>query len=104
MEGGVSPFTADLYSLFSVALKDPESEVQSNAAFAMGSLLFATETDITSEYNNILSALAPLFEISAPGAPTKRENARDNACGAVARMIIKNQDSVPLDQVSYYSF
>lgn len=99
MNEGVSPFTSDLYTLFLNALNDPEPEVQSNAAFAMGSLLLATETDISSEYNNILGALHPLFEAPVEGAPSKKDNARDNACGAVARMIIKNQAAVPLDQV-----
>ena len=97
MGAGVSPFTSDLFTLFLGALNDPETEVQSNAAFAMGSLVLATTTDISSQYLTILGALHPLFEI---GVEAKKDNARDNACGAVARMILKNQAALPLDQVS----
>lgn len=46
---------------------------------------------------NVLGALHPLFAASADG--TRKENAQDNAAGAVARMIIKNSSALPLDQV-----
>lgn len=84
------------------SLSDPESEVQSNGAFAMGSLIYHSQTDLSAQYPSILMALHPLFAASAPGGSVKKENARDNACGAVARMILKNIDAVPLDQVSFF--
>lgn len=99
MESGVTPFTNDLYPLFLRSLKDVESEVQSNGAFAMGCLIFHSQSDLSPQYLTILSALHPLFESSSASAATKKENAKDNACGAVARMILKNIAAVPLDQV-----
>lgn len=95
----MTPFTADLYPLFLRALHDPEYEVSSNAAFAIGSLLFQTQADLSPHYLEILGALQRLFEPIPENAPLKRDNARDNAVGAVARMILKNAEAVPLDQV-----
>ncbi|KAK4047505.1 hypothetical protein OIO90_006147 [Microbotryomycetes sp. JL221] len=98
MEGAVTPFTDQLYTLFVRALADPEAEVQSNAAFATGSLLWHSQADLSGQYLNVLSALHPLFvgELAGPS----NENARDNACGAVARMILKRPDVLPMDQVA----
>lgn len=84
------------------SLSDPEAEVQSNGAFAMGTLIFHTQTDLTPHYPSILQALHPLFKATSPGGPVRMENARDNACGAVARMILKNIDAVPLEQVRFF--
>lgn len=96
MESAVTPFTEGLFPLFLRSLADPESEVQSNGAFAMGSLILHSETDLSSQYLNILGVLHPLF---GPSDDRKKENARDNACGCVSRMIIKSVAAVPLDQV-----
>lgn len=93
----VTPFTEKLFTLFLSALADPEAEVQSNAAFAIGSLIWNTQTDLSSQYMTVLGALHPLFNPSGDG--TRKENAQDNAAGAVARMILKNQAAVPLEQV-----
>lgn len=71
--------------------------MQSNAAFAIGSLIWNTQTDLSSQYMTVLGALHPLFNPSGDG--TRKENAQDNAAGAVARMILKNQAAVPLEQV-----
>ncbi|GAA5927116.1 uncharacterized protein JCM15063_000459 [Sporobolomyces koalae] len=98
MESAVTPFAESLFPLFLQALADPEPEVQSNAAFAMGSLIFHTATDLSSQYLPVLQALHPLFGLPDDGQ-SKHENAKDNACGAVARMMLKNQQAVPLDQV-----
>ncbi|GAA6058985.1 hypothetical protein JCM10212_001695 [Sporobolomyces blumeae] len=98
MEAASTQFAQTLYPLFLQALKDPEPEVQSNAAFAMGSLLYHSSTDLSSQYLTVLQALHPLFGLPDDGQ-SKHENAKDNACGAVARMMLKNQAAVPLDQV-----
>ncbi|GAA5974435.1 hypothetical protein JCM11641_003210 [Rhodosporidiobolus odoratus] len=94
MESAATPFTETLFPLFLTALADPEPEVQSNAAFAMGALLFHTQADVSSQYMNVLGALHPLFGLPDDGA-SKHENAKDNACGAVARLISKNVAAVP---------
>ncbi|KAM0750744.1 ARM repeat-containing protein [Meredithblackwellia eburnea MCA 4105] len=96
MESAVTPFTDSLFPLFLTSLRDPESEVQSNGAFAVGSIIFHSQTDLSSQYMNVLGALHPLF---TPSDDRKKENARDNAAGAVARMILKNVAGLPLDQV-----
>ncbi|KAK4700212.1 importin-4, partial [Phenoliferia sp. Uapishka_3] len=96
LESAVTPFTDALFPLFLRSLADPEAEVQSNGAFAMGSLIFHSQTDLSSQYMNILGVLHPLF---APNDDRKAENAQDNACGCVSRMILKNISAVPLDQV-----
>ncbi|GAA5999843.1 uncharacterized protein JCM10292_003769 [Rhodotorula paludigena] len=98
MEGASTTFADTLFPLFLQALSDPEPEVQSNAAFAMGSLLFHAQSDLSSQYLTVLGALHPLFSLPDDGQ-SKHENAKDNACGAVARMIVKNSAAVPLDQV-----
>ena len=103
MESGVTPFTDSLFPLFLRSLGDPEAEVQSNGAFAMGSLILHSQSDLSSQYLTVLGALHPLFEANTPNGPARRDNARDNACGAVARMILKNVEAVPLEQVRCFA-
>ncbi|GAA5874928.1 hypothetical protein JCM1840_007153 [Sporobolomyces johnsonii] len=98
MEAASTQFADSLFPLFLQGLSDPEPEVQSNAAFAMGSLLFHSQTDLSSQYLTVLGALHPMFALPDDGQ-SKHENAKDNACGAIARMILKNQAAVPLEQV-----
>ncbi|GAA5839614.1 hypothetical protein JCM9279_005998 [Rhodotorula babjevae] len=98
MEGASTPFTETLFPLFLQGLQDPEAEVQSNAAFAIGSLVYHSQTDLSSQYLTVLGALHPLFALPDDGQG-KHENAKDNACGAIARLIVKNSAAVPLEQV-----
>lgn len=94
----VTPMTQPLLELFFRALSDDDAEVQCNSAFAIGLLIEHSEVDLSAHYLNVLAALRPLFVITEDG-PTARFNARDNAVGAVARIIVKNTAAVPLDQV-----
>ncbi|KAL4258626.1 Armadillo-like helical [Pleurotus pulmonarius] len=98
MKGSITPFTEPLLELFFKALNDPDPEVLSNAAFAIGLLVENTDLDLSPHFINILSSLRPLFVIQ-PDSPSVRFNARDNAAGAVSRMIVRNTAAVPLDQV-----
>ena len=59
-----------------------------------------SEQDLTPQFLPILSQLQPFF-IVAPDAPEPVLNARDNAAGAVGRLIVKNTAAVPLDQVCH---
>ncbi|KAG0238706.1 hypothetical protein BGW42_002572 [Actinomortierella wolfii] len=93
MKAGITELTETLFQLFIKALADEEPEVRSNAAFAMGALCENTTLNISSQYPNILTALYPLFQ----NQPLP--NVTDNACGAVARMIMRHPESVPLEQV-----
>ncbi|KZT64595.1 ARM repeat-containing protein [Daedalea quercina L-15889] len=98
MKEAVTPSTQPLLELFFRALADDEAEVQCNAAFAIGLLIEHSQMDLSQHYLNVLASLRPLFVV-APDSPGPRLNARDNAVGAVGRMIVKNAAAVPLDQV-----
>jgi hypothetical protein len=98
MKGSVTPSTQPLLELFYSALSDDEPEVQSNAAFAVGLLVENSEIDLSAQYLHLLAALRPFFVV-APDAIPAKFNARDNAAGAVARLIIRNTAAIPLDQV-----
>ncbi|KAL7280928.1 hypothetical protein ACG7TL_005876 [Trametes sanguinea] len=98
MKNAISPWTEPLMELFYRALSDEEPEVQCNAAFASGLLIEHSDVDLSAQYLHLLAALRPLFVVP-PEAPSAKLNARDNAVGAVARMIAKNTAAVPLDQV-----
>ncbi|KAF8578209.1 ARM repeat-containing protein [Ramaria rubella] len=98
MKGAITPFTEPILQLLFAALSDSDPQVQSNGAFASGMLVENSEADLSSQYLHLLAALRPLFEV-AEGSPSARFNARDNATGAVARLILKNTAAVPLDQV-----
>lgn len=98
MKGGVTPFTQDVFTLISQGFSDEDPEVRSNAAFAMGVLIENSDLDMSGQYLAILTALRPYFVV-AEGSPATQFNAKDNATGCVARMLLKNSSAVPLDQV-----
>jgi hypothetical protein len=98
MKGAVTPSTEPLLELFYRALSDSDAEVQSNAAFAVGQLVENTEVDLSPQYLHLLAALRPLF-IVTQDAPSAKLNAKDNAAGAVGRLLLRNVAAIPLDQV-----
>jgi hypothetical protein len=98
MKGAITPSTEPLLELLWRAIGDQDAEVQSNAAFATGLLVEHSRQDLSPQYITLLGALQPLFDLPAD-APAPRLNARDNACGAVARLILRNAGAVPLPQV-----
>lgn len=98
MKSAVTPSTQPLLELFYQALSDSDAEVLSNAAFAVGLLVEYSEVDLSPQFLPLLAALRPLFDVT-PDAPTAKLNAKDNATGAVARLIVRNTAAIPLDQV-----
>lgn len=98
MKTAITPCTEALLQLFFEALSDEDAEVQSNAAFAIGLLVEHSSLDLSPHYMHVLAALRPHFTV-APNPPAAKLNARDNAAGAVSRMIVRNTSAVPLDQV-----
>ena len=98
MKGAITPYTENLLNLLDRALKDEEYEVLSNAAFAIGLLAEHSTVDLSQHLGHILQVLHPLFML--PSNPTTaRQNAKDNAAGAVGRIIIRHASFIPLEQV-----
>jgi len=98
MKGAITPHTQPLLELFHRALSDSDSEVLSNAAFATGLLVENSERDLAPQMLQLLQDLRPLFNVPEQ-APASLLNAKDNAAGAVARLIVRNSAAMPLDQV-----
>lgn len=97
MGEAISSYTPQLLQLAQAALNDEDPEVQSNAAYFIGTLTSSTSQDLSSQYGAIFSSLTNLFTLKNEKKETFR--ARDNACGAIARMILKNRAAVPVEQV-----
>ena len=98
MKEAITPSTEPLFNLFYQALQDPDAEVYSNAAFGVGLLVENSAQDLSPQYGLLLSALRPLFEVS-PNSPSSKFTARDNAAGAIGRIIVRNTAALPLDQI-----
>jgi len=98
MGAAISPHTQPLLELFYLALSDSEHTVLSDAAFALGLLVEYSQVDLSQQYLQLLGALRPLFLVS-PDSPAVKLNAKDNATGAVARLIVRNTAAIPLNQV-----
>ncbi|KAH7679489.1 Importin-beta N-terminal domain-containing protein [Dioscorea alata] len=92
-----SPISAYVDRIMPLALKElasSDATNRRNAAFCVGELCKNGVTTALKYYGDVLRALYPLFSDSEP------DNAvRDNAAGAVARMIMVQPQSVPLNQV-----
>ncbi|KAG8924491.1 hypothetical protein FRC02_010395, partial [Tulasnella sp. 418] len=98
MKGGITQFTEPVLELTFVALSDEDPEVRSNAAFACGVLIENSDQDVSAQYMHLLGALRPLFDVT-PNSSQAEMHARDNAAGAVSRMIVKNSAALPLEQI-----
>jgi hypothetical protein len=98
LERGVTQFTEPILAVLSRALADSEADVRSNAAFAAGAMIEWSDVDLTSQYVPLLGALQPYFIVDSKASKDSL-NAKDNAAGAVARMIVKSADSLPLPGV-----
>ncbi|KAH8924295.1 ARM repeat-containing protein [Atractiella rhizophila] len=94
----VTQFTEELYPIIISTLQSSEPEVQSNCAFALGSLVLHSQTDMSSQYSEILRVVYPLLQ-APDDAPSQNLNAKDNAAAVIARLILKNVDALPLAEV-----
>jgi len=97
LKGGCTQYTQQILNLLLTTIKDADLDVRSNTAFALGSLVFQSDADLTTHYGTILSNLFPLFDRETNTTDTNQ--ACDNACGAVSRLILKSPNAIPLDQV-----
>lgn len=94
MGAAVTEFTEPLLKLLIHRLTDEDPETKSNAAYAIGLLIFhstASQAYLPS-FNSILSKLEPLLQ-------TQRARTQDNAAGCVCRMIMAHQDKVPIEDI-----
>ncbi|XP_047337583.1 importin-4 [Impatiens glandulifera] len=92
-----SPIAAYIDAVTPLALKELASSAATNrrnAAFCVGELCKNGGDSVLKYYNDILRLLFPLF-----GQSETDDAVRDNAAGAVARMIMVHPESVPLNQV-----
>eukprot|EP01018_Ginkgo_biloba_P037641 Gb_34116 [translate_table: standard] len=92
-----SPITQYIDNVMPLVLKElasSEAANRRNAAFCVGELCKNGGEATLKYYNNILCALYPLF-----GETETDDAVRDNAAGAVARMIMAQPHAIPLSQV-----
>src|SRR3954469_14474504 len=91
MGAGISDSAAALGQVVVRRLGDEDAEVRSNAAYAVGQLIFNAQNPAAyaSQFENVLEKLEAFLD---------QDGARlvDNACGAIARMTMKHPDRVPL--------
>ncbi|KAJ1984508.1 hypothetical protein H4R33_004360 [Dimargaris cristalligena] len=98
LKEGCAPFVGDLLPLFLQALADPDPEVKSNAAFAVGALVFyAPAGSAPIDVNAVLGALHTIF--AQADRHRNAKNLLDNACGALARISMKDLAAVPLPDI-----
>ncbi|KAL9261776.1 putative importin subunit beta-4, partial [Drosera capensis] len=92
-----APIAGYIETLMPLVLKElasSEATNRRNAAFCVGELCKNGGEATLRYYVDILRGLSPLFSESEP------DNAvRDNAAGAVARMIMVHSEAIPLNQV-----
>uniref|UniRef100_A0A5B6Z7Y9 Importin-4 n=1 Tax=Davidia involucrata TaxID=16924 RepID=A0A5B6Z7Y9_DAVIN len=92
-----APIAGYIDAVMPLVLKELASPVATNrrnAAFCVGELCKNGGESTLKYYSDILRGLYPLFGESEPD-----DAVRDNAAGAVARMIMVHPESIPLNQV-----
>ncbi|XP_020104438.1 importin-4 [Ananas comosus] len=92
-----APISAYIDRIMPLVLKElgsSDATNRRNAAFCAGEICKNGSTAALKYYGDVLRALYPLFGESEPDDAVK-----DNAAGAVARMIMVQPQSIPLNQV-----
>ncbi|EEB17594.1 Importin-4, putative [Pediculus humanus corporis] len=79
--------------VFLPLVKDEHPEVRSNAIYGLGELVFHSKDPLFPHYNEILNLLSNVLSRET------FNNAIDNICGAIARLVITNTELVPMDIV-----
>lgn len=93
LKNKITFFAKDSLSPIIKGLSDEDESIVSNSCFAIGNLIFYSDLDFSEVYPSILNALSPLFSVQS------NSNLVDNACGAIARLILKQPQKVPLDAI-----
>lgn len=103
-----NPYSEELLQIFSDKLANDKSiEVKGNAAYGIGLIIQYSSVDLSSTYPHILQLLFQLLnKVDKKAGSIDDEEAKDvvnrsyaNACGCVSRMILKHEQSVPLEHV-----
>lgn len=104
---GNNPYSEELLKIFIDSITNDKSlEVKGNAAYGIGLIVENSQVDLSSAYPTILQLLFNLLTKADKKANTDDEETKEtvnrsyaNACGCVARMILKNEQAVPLEHV-----
>lgn len=108
LKSEVTPWTEQISSIFLHALGDRNLDVRSYAAYGIGLLCYySDDAKLHSKYFEILQKLQGLLkkvdkkQRRSVGVEEEDNNSRSlaNACGCVARLMLKNSNGVPLDEV-----
>ncbi|KAJ1799009.1 hypothetical protein LPJ56_006675, partial [Coemansia sp. RSA 2599] len=91
MGPAITKYAETLFPIFMAGLRDEHAEVASNGAYGVGVLIEAATIDATPYFGEVLKTLYPLVKRG-----DNTNNARDNAAGCVARLILENADAIPL--------
>ncbi|PVV00661.1 hypothetical protein BB560_004946 [Smittium megazygosporum] len=91
---GIQPYAESIYQVLISGLSDPEAEVKSNSAFGLGVLVQNVNIDWTPQLPTMLTALSGLFQLT-----TNPSNVLDNACGSLAKLILKLKEAIPYSEV-----
>ncbi|KAJ2159639.1 hypothetical protein GGF46_002884 [Coemansia sp. RSA 552] len=94
MGPAITKYAEALFPIFMSGLQDGHPELRSNAAFGVGAFIESATIDASPYFGDVLKALYPLIRLE-----DNPNNARDNAAGCVARLILENADAVPLADV-----
>ncbi|KAJ2611917.1 hypothetical protein EV177_003259, partial [Coemansia sp. RSA 1804] len=94
MGPAITKYAKTLFQIFMTGLGDQDLEVRSNSAYGVGALIESATIDASPYFGDVLKAVYPLIKIA-----DNTNNARDNAAGCVARLILENADAVPLADV-----
>ncbi|KMZ76407.1 Importin-4 [Zostera marina] len=94
MGAPISSYVNKIMPLVLKELASPNPTNRRNAAFCVGELCKNGGTEVVKYYGDVLCALSPLF-----GEQESDDAVRDNACGAVARMLMAQPKFIPLSQV-----
>ncbi|KAJ1907137.1 hypothetical protein LPJ81_000948 [Coemansia sp. IMI 209127] len=94
MGPAITKYAETLFQIFMAGLGDDDLEVRSNSAYGVGALIESATIDASPYFSDVLKAVFPLIKIA-----DNTNNARDNAAGCVARLILENADAVPLAAV-----
>ncbi len=94
MGSSVTPFTSQLGQILLKRLTDEDPQTKSNAAYAIGRLVEKSDdaSTIAKAYPQILSKVHNLLTI-------KEGRCQDNAAGCISRLILKNREAVPTDEI-----